>query len=624
MADVTDFELLTQIQSGQSDALSALFDRYSPALYEFIYRLIGDRDQAARLLQDVFARVPGIASRIAETDSVRGYLCNLARETSLGFLRQKNWLDALPPSEEPMVAGLPGEIWRAARAMPAFHRAILILEELQNLSPSEKARALNVQRTDLPRLLEDARKSFENQYDIQARQDGRPVSAQVDPERIFGLRRRVSAAGTLFAYLPAVSLPESFATMVRAKVLAGNKRPRVEMVAEKNIGAGAPPPDAEVETHTGATPTPFPELRDALQGCRGRTLALALGIALIVTALAAGLGFLLTRDSTPPIIAQIYPADGETLSLTPKVDISAQYSDDRAINTKSVRLFVDDKDVTKQALISDISISYANPKDFELGNHKVFLEVQDTAGNKTARQWQFKIGSAAEATPTQTFASTATIPAPTFFPTNTLPPTLTRTSTATSTTTPTQTATSTHTNTPTSTPTNTATPSPGNLCVLVHNDLNSNGTREGGEGLLANAQITIRNQSGTIIVTYITDAVNEPKCFLLAPATYNVSETNPPGFASTTPDLLAAVVVSILTTNIDFGDVAFTPTPTYTVIPTATNTPTLTATNTLVPPTSTSTATSTTTPTSTPTLTPTSTPTLTPSRTATPTRTSTP
>ena len=123
MAELTDHDLLNRIQAGQSEALGALFDRYSPALYEFLYRLIGDRDQAARLLQDVFARVPGISTRIHETESVRGHMVNLARETSLSFLRQKSWLDTLPPSEEPVVAGLPGEVWRAARTMPAFHRA---------------------------------------------------------------------------------------------------------------------------------------------------------------------------------------------------------------------------------------------------------------------------------------------------------------------------------------------------------------------------------------------------------------------------------------------------------------------------------------------------------------------
>ncbi len=414
MAEPTDHELLAQIRAGETDALSALFDRYSPALYEFIYRLIGDRDQAARLLQEVFTRAASLAGKVSETESARGYFYSLARETALGFLRQRNWLDALPPADEPAVAGLPGDIWRAARTMPAFHRAILILEELQSPSPSEKARALNIQRTDLPRLLDEARRSFNNQFDIQARQDGRPLSAQIDPERIYGMHRRVGTSGTLFGYLPVLMLPESFAATLRSKVIVGVKKPAPQVAEEKT--APVPPLVPEEPAPSPATFS-LPDITN-LPGCNPRTVAIAVIIAVILTVLAAGLGFWFTRDTALPVISKIDPADGAMLSTIPRVTITAAYNDDRAINVKSVKLVVDGREVTKQATVSDSSISYA--ADFDPGQHIVLLEVVDTAGNKTARPWQFTIGAAPEATTTPTLIPTATLTrAPTPSPTTT-------------------------------------------------------------------------------------------------------------------------------------------------------------------------------------------------------------
>ena len=257
MASPTDHELILEIQAGRRDALGALFDRHSTALYEFIYRITGDRDQSARLLIEVFSRVPSVVAGLTEHDPIRGWLYNLARESSLAFLRQKGWLDALPPSDEPSVSGLAGDIWRAARAMPAFHRAVLVVEELHGLSPTEKARALNVARTDLPRLVDEARHSFENQFDVQARQQGRPLTAQIDPERIWGMHRRIGANGSLFGYLPALVLPDSLAAMVRSQVMSSSARPEAETVSAVSVPpVTAPPPSEEFPSEPEAEPLP--------------------------------------------------------------------------------------------------------------------------------------------------------------------------------------------------------------------------------------------------------------------------------------------------------------------------------------------------------------------------------
>ena len=421
MASPTDHELILEIQGGRRDALGALFDRHSPALYEFIYRITGDRDQSARLLIEVFSRVPSVVAGLTEHDPIHGWLYNLARESSLAFLRQKNWLDALPPSDEPSVSGLAGDIWRAARSMPAFHRAVLVVEELHGLSPTEKARALNVARTDLPRLVEESRRSFDNQFDVQARQQGRPLSAQIDPERIWGMHRRIGTSGSLFGFLPAVVLPDSLAAMVRSKVLASARpsTPVIPMEVTEQVEPEppyVPPLPAEPVTNDEAPSG----------GCAVRVIVMALLIALVITVSVVGVGLLLTRDTTAPTITKIDPIDSSTVPVDTNVVLRADYGDNRAIDPKSVRLVFDGRDVSKQALVSDTSVSYP-AGILDPGLHVVLLELSDTSGNKASRAWQFTM-VAPEPSPTPTELPTQVPTAvPTGTPTRTPAPTPTST-----------------------------------------------------------------------------------------------------------------------------------------------------------------------------------------------------
>lgn len=441
MSSKSDHDLVAEIQAGKRAALGELFDRHSPMLYDFIYRLVGDRDQTARLLEDVFTRVPLVAHEWDEHTPVRGWLYGLAREVALNFLRQRDWLNALPPSDEPSVSGLVGDIWRAARAMPAFHRAVLTVEELHGLSPSEKARALGVMRIDLPRLLEEARRSFDTQFDMQARQQGRPLSSQIDPERIWGVRRRIGTSGTLFGYLPVMVLPDSLADMIRSKVLKVARLSAAGPVPESPMRAESAEPPVKAPPSKPVPPpvTPLPPIETELEpvsplpslptGCNTRLIGIALLVAVVVTLIAVGIGYLLTRDATPPVISRVEPAESAVIpgnplpgSLGTHVTITATYRDDRGIDTRAVRLVLDGRDVTAQSRITTTTITY--DVDLEAGNHVVLLEVRDTSGNRASRAWQFTIGSPPESTATPTLTPSITpTSAPTRIPTST--PTLT-------------------------------------------------------------------------------------------------------------------------------------------------------------------------------------------------------
>jgi DNA-directed RNA polymerase specialized sigma24 family protein len=422
----SDRELVDDIRAGRRSALGILFDRYSPQLYEFVYLVIGDRDETARLLEQIFDRVPTALEGVGEHDSVRGWLYALAREAALGFISQRGWLERLPPSDTPAAPGLRGDIWRAARAMPAFLRAVLVAEELHVLSPTEKARALNVARADWGRVVEDAQRSFTLHYDLLARQQGHLLATQVEPERAEGIQPRMGMPGSLFAYMPVAVLPDSLASAVRGRILSDVPVPALATVPAPAVQETVREP--QVLTEPQDLPPPRPALLPA--GCTLPAVLTALVVAMVITAIAACVGIWFIRDGSGPTITRLDPTDQAVLAAASDaavthVVISASFQDNRAIDLSSVRLVVDNADVTPRALITGGGISY--PVDLASGPHSVVLTLRDSSGNATTRAWQFTVGPAAAPTPTPTPTATlaptpTAAPTPTPAPTNTLVP----------------------------------------------------------------------------------------------------------------------------------------------------------------------------------------------------------
>jgi len=159
-------------------------------------------------------------------------------------------------------------------------------------------------------------------------------------------------------------------------------------------------------------------------------------------------------------------------------------------------------------------------------------------------------------------ASLTCVP-PTPAPTNTPRPTNTPADT------PTLTATPEPTNTPTvpasPTPSPTLTPVPGTIWVVVFDDHDGNGVRNPGEKLLAGARIELTNMQRTPIASHVTDGTSEPYAFKgLAPGSYIVTEVDPPGYTSISPNQWAATLIEGTQLDLYFAD-QFVPSPTPTL-----------------------------------------------------------
>ena len=87
MEQITDPQLIRQIQAGDSKAFEALFARYRSAMQVHITRIVRETAASEDLVQEVFLRVWTRAEQWQGSGSVKGWLYRIATNLSLNHLR---------------------------------------------------------------------------------------------------------------------------------------------------------------------------------------------------------------------------------------------------------------------------------------------------------------------------------------------------------------------------------------------------------------------------------------------------------------------------------------------------------------------------------------------------------
>ncbi|HEY3282870.1 MAG TPA: sigma-70 family RNA polymerase sigma factor [Armatimonadota bacterium] len=85
----TDEQLTYRMVEGEREALGLLFDRHHPALYSFLWHLVGDPTAAEDLVQESFARLWHSRRRVDPRRSLRAWLFTLARNAALNHLKRR-------------------------------------------------------------------------------------------------------------------------------------------------------------------------------------------------------------------------------------------------------------------------------------------------------------------------------------------------------------------------------------------------------------------------------------------------------------------------------------------------------------------------------------------------------
>jgi RNA polymerase sigma-70 factor, ECF subfamily len=159
---LSDEVLIRLIVLRRSDALSALYDRYNRLVFSLALHVVGDRETAEEITQDVFYRVWENASTYrSEQAKLTTWMTSITRNRGIDILRKRqvrpernalDWetagLDSHPgnsddPEELTDLAIQQQRVRFAISALPVDQRQILALAYFQGLSHSQIAERLD-------------------------------------------------------------------------------------------------------------------------------------------------------------------------------------------------------------------------------------------------------------------------------------------------------------------------------------------------------------------------------------------------------------------------------------------------------------------------------------------------
>ncbi len=161
-----DHALVDQVLAGDRDAFTALLQRHQRMIFNFMYRMIGERSDAEDLTQEVFLKAYEALPRFRGESAFGTWLYRIAHNHCVNVLKRKgreipatelanDASHGNPLTRSPDPAAPPDELLeqRELRAvvqaklaeLTPEHRAILVLRDIQGLSYDEIATTLDLE-----------------------------------------------------------------------------------------------------------------------------------------------------------------------------------------------------------------------------------------------------------------------------------------------------------------------------------------------------------------------------------------------------------------------------------------------------------------------------------------------
>ena len=171
---------VARVRGGDSAAFAALYERYERRIYAFVYRMMGNPEDACDLTQETFLKAFRALERTDAELNVNAWLHRIASNACMDVLRRRQRLRWLPwdgakherassrREDDPEGTLLGDETQRAvARALQAMsprNRQALILREYEGLSYQDIAAVVGLSLPAVKSLLFRARQEFRDRY----------------------------------------------------------------------------------------------------------------------------------------------------------------------------------------------------------------------------------------------------------------------------------------------------------------------------------------------------------------------------------------------------------------------------------------------------------------------------
>jgi RNA polymerase sigma-70 factor (ECF subfamily) len=167
-------EQLGKARAGEAAALASLIRAHQRSVYSLALRMLGTRDLAEDLTQDVFMQLSGSLNSIVSNTHLVFWLRKVTAHRAIDQLRRRARIETTPLDEEiPQLSTVDGgdpllqrHLWRLLSNLSPPARAVLLLRYQEDLDPIDIARTLdmpiNTVKSHLKRSLEILRQNTPN------------------------------------------------------------------------------------------------------------------------------------------------------------------------------------------------------------------------------------------------------------------------------------------------------------------------------------------------------------------------------------------------------------------------------------------------------------------------------
>jgi RNA polymerase sigma-70 factor (ECF subfamily) len=158
--------LVGRAQAGDSGAFGTLVKRYESRMYAVTYRILGNADQAADVVQEAFTRAFEAIGRFTGAASFYTWLYRIAVNTSLSVLRKGGRTHEMASEDLELAAGeshprpvseadedpvtriMASErielVQRAIRSLSPMYRTLVVLRDLEGLDYEEISKVASI------------------------------------------------------------------------------------------------------------------------------------------------------------------------------------------------------------------------------------------------------------------------------------------------------------------------------------------------------------------------------------------------------------------------------------------------------------------------------------------------
>jgi len=161
----SDHDLVDRVLAGDREAFTAIVERHQRRIFNFMYRMVGDRPTAEDLTQEVFLKAYEALPRFRKAAALSTWLYRIAHNHCLNVLGERGRevvmtpANGTPDANPIALAADPGAsaeqvleqrelraiVQEKLNELTPEHRAILVLRDIQGLSYDEIATALHLE-----------------------------------------------------------------------------------------------------------------------------------------------------------------------------------------------------------------------------------------------------------------------------------------------------------------------------------------------------------------------------------------------------------------------------------------------------------------------------------------------